>query len=245
MFFFEFVIISTLILFQSIFGLGLLIFGTPIFLLMGYNFLDILNILIPISITINTIQFFSTNIKIKKFIYNFNFFCLPLLIISLYFMINYYEKINLELLISILIILFSILSLKKKKIKYLKNFTLLKQKIFLSIIGVVHGLSNLGGALLAILSSTINVEDKNKTRICIAYAYLIMGIIQILAINLFTYSNVKAVHIPYIALVFLIYFPAQKIFNKFESESFAKFVNIIAFFFGVIILVKSVFKLYV
>jgi len=41
----EALIISILIFFQSIFGVGLLLFGTPTFLLLNYNFLDTLYIL--------------------------------------------------------------------------------------------------------------------------------------------------------------------------------------------------------
>ena len=42
MFFFEIFVISILIFFQSIFGIGLLLFGTPTFLLLGHNFLEVL-----------------------------------------------------------------------------------------------------------------------------------------------------------------------------------------------------------
>jgi len=102
-------IIIFLIFFQSIFGIGLLLFGTPTFLLLGYNFLDVLNILLPISITVSFIQFFFSKVKNIKFKHNFNLYCLPLLIISLYIIINSLDKINLEIYISLIIILFSIL----------------------------------------------------------------------------------------------------------------------------------------
>ena len=199
---FEILIIAVLIFFQSIFGIGLLLFGTPTFLLLGYNFLDVLNILLPISITISAIQFFSSDVKNKEFKYNFNCFCLPPLILALYFIINFLNKINFELYIAILIISFAILSLNKKKIKYLKNFTLFKQRLLLSIIGLIHGVSNLGGSLLAILSPIINNEEKNKTRYSIAYGYLIMGIIQ----------KTLKVELNFLILVVqILYFPLQNV----------------------------------
>ena len=61
---YEFLIISTLVFFQSIFGVGLLLFGTPTFLLLNYNFLDTLNILLPISISISFLQLFFSKKKI-------------------------------------------------------------------------------------------------------------------------------------------------------------------------------------
>tara|TARA_B110000881_G_C18573831_1_gene517237 strand:- start:330 stop:1052 length:723 start_codon:yes stop_codon:yes gene_type:complete len=233
-------IIIFLIFFQSIFGIGLLLFGTPTFLLLGYNFLDVLNILLPISITVSFIQFFFSKVKNIKFKHNFNLYCLPLLIISLYIIINSLDKINLEIYISLIIILFSILNLNKKKILYLKNFTPFKQKFFLSLLGIIHGLTNLGGSLLTVLSSVINKENKNQTRYCIAYGYLIMGIIQILTLYIFSSSQIKLSNLLYIPLVFLIYFPTQKIFNNFDSKNFFKFLNIFAFFYGLIILIKNI-----
>ena len=239
MFFLETFIIIILIFFQSIFGIGLLLFGTPTFLLIGYNFLDVLNILLPISITISAIQIFSSKVENKKFKYNFNFFCLPFLIPSLYFIINNLSKINLEILISIFIILLSILALNKNKIKYINNLSLFKQRIIFITIGIVHGLTNISGPLLAILSSTINKDDKKMTRFCIAYAYLVMGILQILVLYLFSDSRINTVNLLYIFLVFLIYIPTQKIFNKIKGKKFSNLLNVIALFYGVIILVKN------
>ena len=41
---------------QSIFGVGVLLFGTPILLLLGYEFIDAVMILLPISVSINILQ---------------------------------------------------------------------------------------------------------------------------------------------------------------------------------------------
>ena len=41
---------------QSLFGVGVLLFGTPLLLLLGYPFLETLLILLPISASINLLQ---------------------------------------------------------------------------------------------------------------------------------------------------------------------------------------------
>jgi len=38
---------------QSLFGVGVLLFGTPLLLLPGHDFADVLAVLLPISISIN------------------------------------------------------------------------------------------------------------------------------------------------------------------------------------------------
>ena len=185
---YEFLIISILVFFQSIFGIGLLLFGTPTFLLLNYNFLDTLNILLPISVSISFLQLFLSKKKNPTFIKNFNLFTLPFLGISLYFIINFLDSINLEIFIALIIIFFSLINSKRKKVNFLKNLTSFKKNFLLSLIGVIHGLTNLGGSLLTILSSVINKDDKSKTRYCIAYGYLIMGIIQLLVLFFFESS---------------------------------------------------------
>ena len=47
--FLEIVLLTILTIFQSIFGIGLLVFGTPTFLLLGYTFSETLSIVLPIS----------------------------------------------------------------------------------------------------------------------------------------------------------------------------------------------------
>lgn len=235
---YELLIISTLVFFQSIFGIGLLLFGTPTFLLLNYNFLDTLNILLPISISISFLQLFLSKKKNPIFIKNFNLFTLPFLGISLYFIINFLDSINLEIFIALIIIFFSLLNINRKKFNILKKLSTIKQNFLLSLIGVIHGLTNLGGSLLTILSSVINKDDKFKTRYCIAYGYLIMGIIQLLVIFFFSNHHIKLSNLGYILLVFAIYFPSQKIFHSFKRERFTGYLNIFALFYGVLILVK-------
>jgi len=41
---------------QSLFGVGVLLFGTPILLLLGYQFVTILAVLLPVPLAINLLQ---------------------------------------------------------------------------------------------------------------------------------------------------------------------------------------------
>lgn len=75
----ESIIILILVIFQSIFGVGLLLFGTPIFLLIGYNFISTLTLLLPISIITSFLQIINQKKSFKPLINEFNFFCLPFL----------------------------------------------------------------------------------------------------------------------------------------------------------------------
>ena len=77
----EISIIAFLIIIQSVFGVGLLLFGTPSFLILGYDFANTINILMPVSITISILQFYKSKVKDQKFINEYNLYCLPFLVI--------------------------------------------------------------------------------------------------------------------------------------------------------------------
>ena len=64
--FIEIFLICIFSIFQSIFGIGILILGTPTFLLLGYSYFETLNILLPFSIAISLLQIITT--KKKKII---------------------------------------------------------------------------------------------------------------------------------------------------------------------------------
>ena len=53
----DFIIIFILSIFQSVFGVGLLLFGTPVFLMLDYDFISTLVTILPVSIIIS----FSSN----------------------------------------------------------------------------------------------------------------------------------------------------------------------------------------
>ena len=94
--FFEISILFSLVIFQSLFGVGLLLFGTPIFLLLGYNFETTLILILPVSITISLLQLIYHKNPRNYHLLEFNFYCLPFLFIFL--MINIYlgELINIK-----------------------------------------------------------------------------------------------------------------------------------------------------
>ena len=108
-------IIIFLIVVQSIFGVGLLLFGTPTFLILGYDFANTINILMPVSITISSLQFFKSKIKDAKFINEYNLFCLPFLLIFLFIALKFKNFFDFKLLVALLLIFSSILIMNTLK----------------------------------------------------------------------------------------------------------------------------------
>ena len=233
----ELIIIFALIAVQSIFGVGLLLFGTPSLLLLGYDFANTLNILIPVSITISAVQFFKSKVKDRIFIKNYNIFCIPFLIIFLFIALKFNYLFDFRFLVALLLIFSSVLILNKKKFSSFKQMIFKIKNLILIVIGLIHGLTNMGGSFLAIYSTLISKSIKEVTRYYISYGYLIMGTIQYLMVLFLSYDLLIFNKIYYVFLALIIYFPAQKIFKKLNDRKFSKYLNLIALIYGLSILV--------
>ena len=230
-------IIIFLIVVQSIFGVGLLLFGTPTFLILGYDFANTINILMPISISISILQFFKSKISDKKFIREYNIFCLPFLIIFLVIALKFKYIIDFKLLVGFLLVFSSILILNKRKFSSFRDIFFKLKKLVLIGIGCVHGLTNMGGSFLAIYSTLVSNNKKEIARYYICYGYLVMGILQYLTVLYLSFKDLEFNKLFYILFAILIYFPSQKLFKNINDRKFSKYINLIALLYGLVILV--------
>jgi hypothetical protein len=230
----EIFIIITLSIFQSIFGVGLLVFGTPIFLQLGYDFFEVLNILLPFSIVISFLQLITKSELTDKFVKNFVFFCIPLLILSLVILENIYDQINIILIVAIIMVSFSTLNIlvSKGMLRFRLNQSV--RSLSLALLGLLHGFTNLGGGFLALISSNIG-NSKLEVRTNIAFGYLVFGAIQILYVNIFIQSmdldNLFLIIIPIIC-----FFISQIIFNKISGKLFPILINYMVLIYGIFLL---------
>ena len=232
----EISIIVFLIIVQSIFGIGLLLFGTPSFLILGYDFANTINILMPVSITISVLQFFKSKIKDKKFISEYNLFCLPFLVFFLVIALKFKYILNFKLLVGLLLVFSSILILNKRRFSSFKETFFRFKKIVLIGIGCIHGLTNMGGSFLAVYSTLVSQNKKEIARYYICYGYLIMGVLQYLTVLFLSFETLIFTKLFYILLALIIYFPSQKLFENIKDKRFSKYINIIALIYGLIIL---------
>ena len=174
-------IIFLLSIIHSIFGIGLLAIGTPLLLLLNYDFLIILKILLPCSILISTLQIFKTKNILnadKKIIHR----SVPYIFLGATIIYFISSSINFKLTIgfSILTALFLKIFLKKKI-----NLLINKYKtILLSFAGFFHGLTNTGGSLISLISQDLK-KNKYEVQGCIAYTYFLYAIIQYFLLNFY------------------------------------------------------------
>ena len=95
--------------FQSIFGIGLLALGTPLLLLLNYQFKDVLLILLPCSMFVSILTLFfinqkNKNIFNKEISKNFIFFSVPGIVLGLTLIFFYEIDVNFKILIGSMIL---------------------------------------------------------------------------------------------------------------------------------------------
>jgi len=156
---------------QSIFGVGVLLFGTPLLLLLGHDFFSALQILLPISITINLLQLIKHHSLIDlSFVKNVLRYSIPVVVAFL--LLVSIGKINIGPFVGgflIFIALKDVFPKAKQTLAWLVQY----EKVYLVVMGVVHGLTNLGGSLLtAIVHGKHYSKDQARATIAVCYGLL-------------------------------------------------------------------------
>ncbi|TXL15442.1 hypothetical protein BMR05_03770 [Methylococcaceae bacterium HT4] len=177
-------ILTTVI--QSLFGVGILLFGTPLLLLLGYDFSYTLSVLLPISIAINMLQVVKHYNYINFDLYkNILLYSIPFIVLFLFIITNI--KVNIGLLIGVFLIFVALKNIFPRIEQSLR--TMIKyERIYLMIMGVVHGITNLGGSLLTALVHEQG-HSKNITRVTIAICYATFAVFQLLTLYVIGYES--------------------------------------------------------
>ncbi|QGZ64599.1 TSUP family transporter [Paraburkholderia acidisoli] len=173
-----YIIVVTCALVQSIFGIGLLAFGTPSLLLLGYSFEDALCILLPASLAVSLLQSIGEReaglINIRPIL----IWALPFCAVALYLALQKNLTIHLELIVAALLLTSAAIRISKTLRTRLQEFMQRHEPAALILIGLVHGFSNMGGGLLAIYSSA-RYAEKNQVRRLIVDGYVAFATMQI------------------------------------------------------------------
>jgi len=231
-------VLSFFTIVQSVFGVGLLVFGTPTLLLMSYSFPETLSYLLPPSIIVSLLQVYNSRNQIVLYRFNVIIYILPMVVIGL-LLAMYYFKFNMHLIIGSMLLLNSLIRLSEKLNKSLESYLSNNFKAGFLFTGIVHGLTNLGGAPLVILTNGI-YKNKKEIQPNIAYAYLFMAISQVITLLI-----IKEFFFTFEVLLFssvsgLIYlFLGSRIF-EFTSDKL--YYNIMTFFilvYGFLLVLKS------
>ena len=224
---------------QTCVGVGVLVLGTPFLLIMNFNIIEIFFILLPLSILtsfgnlliikLSNKEIELTNLKkLKKFFG----ICVPSIIVGLFILKNFENYINFKILVSIVIIFSILLITYQDRIKFRINFFRIST---LSIIGIIHGLTNSGGTLMSL--SLSHDQKKIGARNSITFFYLFLAIIQYLITIIIFFESFYFPELRDFILILTFGLLIGNIFIKFLSENkFKLMINFLAISSSLILL---------
>ncbi len=224
---------------QSIFGTGVLLFGTPLLLILGYNFQYALIILLPTSILISIFQLKNNLNKIDIQFYKKLFlFSIPPII--LFFYLTNLNSIRINLFVGIFLVVIAIkeniLSINRM-IKFLIKY----ESLYLMIMGMIHGITNLGGALLSAIVFSKNLSKDSK-RTTIAICYLTFALFQIITLIIAFNDNsfLNIFNFVYWILGPVIFFTVEKyLYFRIDGRKYIKYSNFFLFVLGLMLIIKN------
>lgn len=168
---------------QSVFGMGLLVFGTPTLIILNVPFVDCLLLLLPASLTISLMQMGSIDyfrrLELGRSI--------PLLVgaVAVGFMVHILPlgPVRLEGLLGVVLFSYGLARMSARIEAGAAAFVRDRTLSMTAAMGVLHGISNMGGAILAIISSS-RYSDKNDLRTFVAANYAILATAQLIVLLL-------------------------------------------------------------
>lgn len=233
-------VVAVLSVVQSIFGMGILVFGTPTLLLMGYDFITTLQYLLPASFAISLLQVLtagSSRVPVSRYLY---LLCLPGIGIGLQLIDTSPLTSLVSTLIGATLLLSALVRVWPPSQKLLTIVLERHGATYHLIMGVVHGLTNLGGALLAVFASGTNT-DKRAIRYTVAHYYLAFSVIQMIFLATFMgHHEILIANFPAAVISATVYLLiGNRIFIRTSNPFYNSALTIFIAVYGVVVLLKS------
>lgn len=191
---------------HSLFGVGILLFGTPLLLLVGYPFPQALGILLPASLSINLVQVWRDRASVDRgFLRRVLVFSLPAIAAAL--LITERLQVTLELVVGLMLVCVALLQVSSRVERAVTWLTSFDRMCFV-VMGAVHGLTNLGGSLLTVLVHSRGYS-KSRARATAAASYGAFALVQLVTlmastVGAFPAPSRTAIHIGLALMVWLI-----------------------------------------
>ncbi len=221
---------------QSLFGVGLLVFGTPTLLLLGWPFEQTIAYLLPCSVLISLLQVINGRTHIGGLRRDIWLYCVPWIVIGLALVLSKMLAFDMKLLVGATLILTALTRFNQRLQNTLVFVLKRYANLYLMLMGFVHGISNMGGGLLTIFSTTL-YDDKERTRANIAYGYLVFAVAQITVLLLLEPTAFNLNCLPLAAVAVATYLTAgNSIYVRSSREVYQQLITTFMVAYGVVLI---------
>lgn len=223
---------------QSIFGMGLLIFGTPLLLLLGFEFLETISFLLPASLAISILQLFRHVGPRPKIPRDYFTICLPAIVFSLFIFIQSDLLSDAKLAVGLMLVSAALIRLIPVLNDWMVEIVQRQIRSYHLAMGILHGATNLGGAMLSILAGATQ-DDKAQVRFTVSFYYLGFATIQCSALVIFGNGGALMDGILFAPIAIGVFFIAgNPAFSRFKNSRYQKALTYFIFSFGLALLIN-------
>jgi len=169
------------------------------------------------------------------------FFCIPPLIAGLFFVILSGAKFKIDLVIAIVLLSAASMRMANPSKEKIADFIRRRRRGYLIVMGLIHGLTNMGGALLTLYSTSL-ASGKEEIRNTTAKFYLLFGLVQLVTLYLLRPEvfNRFILFGPLIA-AFMYLALGNGIFKRFAHNGYQIAITGFIMAYGLIILFRSTY----
>ncbi|KVT56567.1 TSUP family transporter [Burkholderia ubonensis] len=233
-------VVALLAIVQSVFGMGILVFGTPTLLLMGYDFTSVLGLLLPASVSISAVQAWSARqLPIPPSERFTMAICAAAVLVSLALLVRMNLKARVDLLIGVAMLSAAAVRYSSRLQVRLRAFVQARSRLYVASMGIVHGLTNMGGALLALYAAS-RYDDKHAMRAAISRYYLLFGVIQLGTLALLRPAALSVQGAVMAPLAVAIYFAVGNVlFARARAPLYERAMTAFIGVYGAVVLAKT------
>jgi len=233
-----FILLMIFVLIQSIYGVGLLVFGVPVLLIYGLDYSAIVGLLLPSSIFISILQLFKNrNIKSSEIK------LLPLaafgIIIGLGLSMLAVTTNMIPIIVGFSMLFITLLRTNASIRQNIAVFLIKNRPIFHLLNAILHGFSNLGGALLTFYSASV-YKEKTDALHCTSLFYLVYAVSQMAILIFIERGDIfraGLLCLPFTAFLYLLI--GQKTFRLISQRKFDNLATVFFFFAGLMFLSRT------
>jgi hypothetical protein len=159
---------------QSVFGVGLLLFGTPLLLLFGYPYTELLYILLPASLTLSLLQIrFDHAVRLREAA-GFAIWTVWAIAAGMGMSLLVLHNVDIRLPVAALLAATGLLRMSARARLALRRLCARLGRPALAGIALIHGMTNMGGGLLAAYAGARS-EVKNEMHRTISIVYALFA----------------------------------------------------------------------
>ncbi|MBP7337663.1 TSUP family transporter [Niveispirillum sp.] len=233
-------LVAVLAVVQSVFGMGVLIFGTPTLLLLGLPFGAALGWLLPASATISLLQVLEAPHQARIAWRGLRpLWCIGILVPVLALSLHLQLRFRLELAIGIAMCGAALLRLSPALRSRLQGAIKRSERGYLLAMGALHGFTNMGGSLLSLYAAS-TASGKEAVRGVVSNYYLTFGLFQLAVLALFQPETLTGHSLLSAGVGFLVHWClGRRVFSGLGGNVYDRALTSFIGLYGIALLVKA------